>query len=284
MKTITTRYGEFTPQHTASELRRKEIIPVEYHDNGMVKSLPLEEQVVVSTPVGDIPAELISFHENGNLSRIFPLNGKLSGYWAQEDEESLAEPVSMKTPAGTITARIIGLSFYDNGALRSITLWPGDTVSVSTPAGFFETRIGIGFTREGEVKSVEPAKPTPVATLAGEITAYDPDAVGVNGDDNSLVFGKNGEVLRVTTTLSLLKAVHPNGTTSVFKPGKRESLCSEAEEEVVPMIVEIGPEAVRVKKDFYAPATSIPKDSHLFFAEPYLPQLMNSLEMMRCTV
>lgn len=284
MQTISTPYGDFIPQHTANELRRKEILPVEYHDNGVIKSLSLEKQVVVTTPAGDIPAELVSFHENGSLSRIFPLNGKLSGYWSQEDETALAEPVTLETPVGTIKARIIGASFYDNGALRSITFWPGDTVGVSTPAGFFETRIGISFTPDGKVKSVEPAKPTPVFTQAGEITAYDPDAVGVNGDDNSLVFDGNGEVVRVTTTLSLIKAVHPNGSTSIFKPGKRESLCSEAEEEVVPMIVEIDPEAVKLRWDMFSPATAVPKDKHLFFAEPYLPQLMNSLEMMRCSI
>lgn len=284
MQTITTKYGEFTPQHTANELRRKEILPVEYHGNGTIKSLPLESQEMVATPLGDIPAELVTFHENGTLSRVFPLNGKLSGYWSQEDEEALAKTVTLNTPAGTITTRVIGVSFYDDEALRSITLWPSETISVSTPAGFFETRIGIAFTPDGEVKSLEPAKPTPVKTMAGEITAFDPDAVGVNGDENSLVFGEDGEIVSVTTTLTMLKAIHPNGTTSIFKPATRESLCSEAEEEVVPMIVEIEEDAVNVKMDFYAAATIIPKEQHLFFAEPYLPQLMNSLEMMRCSV
>ncbi|QGY40327.1 hypothetical protein GM415_09375 [Pseudodesulfovibrio cashew] len=284
MKEISTKYGNFIPQHTDNELRRKEILPITYHASGAVKSLPLEKQALVTTPVGDIPAELITFHSNGGINRIFPLNGKLSGYWSQDDEAALAEPVTIETPIGSITARIISLSFYENEALRSVTLWPGDTVSVSTPVGFLEVRIGISFTPDGKVSSVEPAKPAHVETPAGVITAFDPDAVGVNGDENSLVFDKNGEVTRVTTTLTRLKAIHPDGAVSVFTPATRESLCSEAEEEIVPMTVFInGPEvAIRTKAN--QPPTRVPREKHVFFTEPYLPQLANSLEMMRCSV
>lgn len=284
METLSTKYGTFIPQFTANDLRQKEILPITYHDNGIVKSLPLEEQTMVSTSVGDIPAELMSFHENGSLNRIFPLNGKLSGYWGQDDEAALAKPVALNTPAGIIDARIIGVSFYDNEAIRSVTLWPGEVVSISTSAGFFETRIGICFTPDGEIKSLEPAKPTPVETLAGEITAYDPDAVGVNGDDNSLVFDNNGDITRVTTTLSKLKAVHPNGSTSIFVPATRESLCGDTEEEVVPMVIELEGQAITVQTDCDLPPTIIPKESHLFFTEPYLPQLANPLEMIRCSI
>lgn len=284
MQSITTKYGEFVPQYTDSELRRKEILPVVYHESGVVKALPLEKQEVITTPAGDIPAELVSFHPNGNINRIFPLNGKLSGYWSQEDEAALSKPVVLTTPAGTMTTRVIGVSFYDDESLRSITLWPGETISISTPSGAFETRIGVCFSPDGTVKSLEPAKPTMVKTRAGEITAYDPDAVGVNGDENSLVFDENGDVIRVITTLTRLKAVHSNGTTSIFTPGTRESLCSESEEEVVPMIVELSDQAVMVRAEFDAPPTTLPKEDHIFFAEPYLPQLANSLEMMRCSI
>ncbi|CCH50127.1 hypothetical protein [Pseudodesulfovibrio piezophilus] len=284
MQTIETKYGEFIAQHTANELRRKEILPVVFHESGVIKSLPLESQQTVVTPAGEIPAELISFHANGCINRIFPLNGKLSGYWAQEDEANLARPVTLVTPSGTITTRIIGISFYENETLRSITLWPGETISISTPAGMLDTRIGVSFTPDGEVSSLEPAKPTPVKTAAGEITAYDPDAIGVNGDWNSLVFDKSGAVVRVTTTLTRVKAVHPNGTTTVFTPGTRESLCSESEEEVVPMVVEMDQSAIRVRTSADRPVATLPMDTHVFFSEPYLPQLANFMEMMRCSV
>jgi len=284
MTSFTTRYGDLTPQTSASELRRKDIEPITYHGNGQVKSIPLETQTPIVTPAGIIPAELISFHENGTINRIFPLNGKLSGYWTQEDEESLTAPVRLLTPLGKREARVISVSFYDNEAIRSITLWPGETIPVSTASGFIEARIGISFTRDGAIESLEPATPSLVKTLAGEITAFDPDAVGVNGDANSLVFDKDGNVIRVTTTLSKLKAVHPNGTISHFAPGTRESLCSESEEEIVPMVVSIGKQTIAIQTTATAPACKVPLDQHLFFTEPYLPQLANSLERMHCSI
>lgn len=284
MTTVSTRYGDLTPQTTANELRRKDIEPITFHANGQVKSVPLETQTPIATPVGTIPAELVSFHENGTIKRIFPLNGKLSGYWTQDDEEALATPVQLHTPLGPIKAKVIGVSFYDNEAIRSITLWPGETIPVSTPAGFFEARIGISFTREGAIHSLEPAAPSPVQTVAGEITAFDPDAVGVNGDCNSLVFDADGNVIRVATTLSKLKAVHPNGTISHFVPDTRESLCSESEEEIVPMVLSIGKRDIVIQTKAHAPARSVPLEQHLFFTEPHLPQLANSLEMMRCAI
>lgn len=284
MTTITTRYGALTPQTTANELRRKDIEPTTYHANGQIKSVPLETQTPIETPAGIIPAELISFHENGTINRIFPLNGKLSGYWTQEDEEGLAAPVRLLTPLGPIEVRVISVSFYDNEAIRSLTLWPGESIPVSTAAGFIPARIGISFTRDGVIESLEPATPSPVKTLAGEITAFDPDAVGVNGDANSLMFDNDGNVIRVTTTLSKLKAVHPNGTISHFVPETRESLCSESEEEIVPMVVSIDEQGIAIQTKATAPARKLPLEQHLFFTEPYLPQLANSLEMMRCSV
>lgn len=284
METITTPYGELVPQYTDDDLRKREIMPVEYHASGTTKSVPLETQTLLDTPAGALPAELVSFHENGTVNRIFPLNGRLSGYWSQEDEAALAEPVTLTTPIGVLSVRVLSVSFYDTGALRSITLWPDETVSVPTPAGTIETRIGVSFTREGTVRSLEPAKPTPVATLAGDITAYDPDAVGVNGDANSLVFDAKGDVCRVATTLTKFSAVSPEGTTQSFVPELRESLCSEAEEEVVPMVISFADTHVGVATDPDRPETRIPRAQHVFFADPFLPQLARPFAGLRCSV
>ncbi len=284
MEPITTPYGQLIPQHTTDDLRKRELFPVEYHPSGGVKSLPLESQTPMRTPVGVVPAELVSFHENGVINRIFPLNGKLSGYWSQEDEAGLAEPVTLTTPAGLLTVRVLGLSFYDTGALRSITLWPEETMSIPSPAGPVVTRIGVCFTPDGAVRSLEPAKPTPIATPAGEIMAYDPDAVGVNGDVNSLAFDDRGEVARVATTLTRLTGVSPDGRTTAYVPEQRESLCSESEQEIVPMVISFSPDEVTVRTNPDAPATRIPRQGHVFFAEPFLPQLSSPFSGLRCSV
>ncbi|WFS61749.1 hypothetical protein LF599_13860 [Pseudodesulfovibrio thermohalotolerans] len=284
MRTISTQYGELIPQHTADDLRKREIMPVEYHASGGIKSVPLEEQTVIATSAGDIPAELVSFHENGSLNRIFPLNGKLSGYWSQDDEAGLSVPITLTTPMGVIRVRILSAGFYDDQSLRSLTLWPGETVSVPTPAGPVVARIGVSFTRDGRVRSLEPAKPVAVPTPAGEMTAYDPDAVGVNGDANSLAFNDEGKVCRLSTTLSGLIAVHPDGRTHRHVPQYRESLCSEAEQEVVPMRVEFDGDEVRIAIRPDRPATILKGKGYVFFAEPFLPQLPDMFTGLRCSV
>ena len=284
MQTITTKYGELIPQHTTDDLRKRDLFPVEYHANGIIKSVPLETQTDMETPAGTIPAELVSFHDNGNINRIFPLNGKLCGYWDQEDEAALAKPVTLNTPVGILNIRVLSLGFYENGALRSITFWPEDTVSISTPAGPIKTRIGISFTPDGQIRSLEPATPTPVKTPVGEITAFDPDAVGVNGDINSLIFDENGEIVRVATTLTRLTAVSPDGRTTPYAPEQRESLCSEAEQEVVPMTIRFEPDTVTIWTYPDRPGTRIPREGHVFFAEPFLPQLAQPFTGLRCSV
>ncbi|MBG0789694.1 MAG: hypothetical protein H0S80_04260 [Desulfovibrionaceae bacterium] len=284
MQTITTRYGELIPQHTTDDLRKRDLYPVERHPSGGIKSVPLETQTNIETPAGIVPAELVSFHENGRLNRVFPLNGKLSGYWSQEDEAGLARPVTLNTPVGILTIRILSLGFFENGALRSITFWPEDTVSVSTPVGPVETRIGISFTPDGKIRSLEPARPTPVRTVAGEITAFDPDAVGVNGDVNSLEFDEDGGIVRVATTLTRLTAVSPDGGITTFAPCLRESLCSESEQETTPMTVRFGKDAVIVQTGPNRPGERIPRAGHVFFAGPFLPQLARPFSGLRCRV
>lgn len=284
MTTYTTEYGELTAQHTADDLRKKEILPVTFHEGGIPKSLPLEEQTSIPTRVGEIPAELVSFHENGVVNRIFPLNGKLSGYWGEADELALAKPVAIKTPVGTMTARFISISFYDDESLRSVTLCPGETVNVKTPVGTIETRIGVAFTRNGVLRSLEPAEPTPVSTPAGEIVAFDSDAVGVNGDVNSLIFDEDGTVLGVTTTLTRINAMDAEGRTQTFVPEYRESLCGDSEQEIVPMLVEFEVDAVRIRMNPEAVATVIPNAGHTFSTKPYLPQLANTMGALRCGI
>lgn len=284
MQPLETKYGTLVPQHTTDELRKRDIFPVEYHSNGELKSVPLEMQTTIPTPVGDIPAELISFHENGNVNRVFPLNGKLSGYWSESDELGLSQTLTIRTSAGDITAKFISIGFHDNGELRSLTLCPGETAKVMTPLGPLDMRIGISFTSDGQLESVEPASPSAVKTLAGEITAYDPDAVGVNGDANSLMFDCEGGVRRVTTTLTKLKAVHPDGRTEAFTPEYRESLCGDTEQEVVPMIVKFREDEVTVITNPANSPKQIAKKAHLFFAEPHLPQLSGVLGTLRCSI
>ncbi|KAB1443165.1 hypothetical protein [Pseudodesulfovibrio senegalensis] len=281
MQPIQTKYGDLIPQHTTDDLRKKEVLPVRYHENGTPKTVPLEMQTSIPTPVGNIPAELVTFHENGTLKRVFPLNGKLSGYWGESDEAALAEPTPVQTPAGMITAKVIAISFHENEAIRSLTLWPGEVVSLVTPVGPMKARIGISFDRNGMLRSLEPASPTSVTTPIGDIMAFNSDALGVNGDMNSLVFDARGAVARVTTTLSQLSVVRPNGESDLFKPLYRESYCSETEQEPVPMIVAIGKDTITIQTHCDLPTIRIPTADHVFLSESPLPR-QNTIPLMGC--
>jgi len=281
---LATDFGELVPQFTTDDLRKKEVLPVTFHQDGALKSLPLETQTVIKTPAGPIPAELVTFHPTGAINRIFPLNGKLSGYWAQEDEKGFSKPVTLNTLAGEITAHVIGVGFYPDGALRSVTLWPDESVMVNTPAGLVSARMGVSFSPKGRLRSVEPAKPTPVTTPAGEITAFDPDAVGVNGDVNSLLFHDDGSVARVVTTLTTIKAVSADGKVTRYTPEFRESLCGDSEREIVPMTIEFGGGMALIRQNPDQPPVSIDMELTPLFTEPNLPGLSMGMPDMRCGV
>ena len=281
---LDTPAGTLTPQHTTDDLRKKEVQPVTFYKDGTIKSLPLEVQAKIATPAGEIPAELVTFHKNGAINRVFPLNGKLSGYWGQEDEQGLAMPVTLTTPIGSVTACVISVGFHPDGQLRSLTLWPGETLTVEASTGPIAVRSGLSFWPDGAIRSLEPSKPTPIATPAGEISAYDPDAVGVNGDINSVIFHGDGTVARVVTTLTSIKAVSPDGRTTRFAPEYRDSLCGDEDREVVPMTVEFRGSEVEILVTPESAPVILDLERTTLFAEPHLPGLDTIGKGLRCGI
>jgi hypothetical protein len=45
-------------------------------------------------------------------------------------------------PVGKFSAKTISLHFYRSGALKSLTLWPGQRITIETPVGPVRTRTG----------------------------------------------------------------------------------------------------------------------------------------------
>ncbi|WP_320173313.1 hypothetical protein [Maridesulfovibrio sp.] len=279
-----TEAGELEAQHSTDDLRRKSLQPILMYSNGNVKSLPLEVRTPVFTPVGIIEAEMVTFYKSGKLKRVFPLNGKLSGYWTQEDEGSLAAPLTIDTPVGPLCVKVISLCFYENGTLRSITFWPGEEPTVQTPAGPIRIRIGISFSPEGRIRSLEPAEPTPLKTSVGMITAYDSDAVGINGDSNSLVFDDQGRIAAASSTLSMLTAHHYSGAEFVFVPELRDSLCSESEQEIVPMRILFDEQGIEISLMPDSETSYVDFSEYEISSKPFLPQLDNLSRGLICSV
>ncbi len=115
------------------------------YSNGETDGCKLSKKNTLATPYGDFvpqyetedmgrrPRKPVRFHKSGAIKRVFPLDGKLSGFWSWKNEFDLAEKTRLRTPAGTVTARIIAVRFYENGALRSFE--PLRRIVVPTPVG-----------------------------------------------------------------------------------------------------------------------------------------------------
>ena len=242
---IQTPVGVIVPQYSVDDHGRRVLKPVNFYDNGNIKKAPLQEAADIETKYGNISAELVMFHDDEALKKLFPLNGKLSGYWGEKDEYALARPLELKLPCGTIKAKIINLVFYKNGNIKSITFWPQEEVEAKTPLGTMGICVGISFYEDGSVKSVEPAGPYTVKTKIGPISAYDNDPEGIMGDINSLQFNNQGEVTALSTTENAIILRNEAGGEIRYSPSMKESLCSENITVTTPLHIEFTKETIR---------------------------------------
>ncbi len=188
------------PQYGEAEVRKKQIKSIGFYQSGSVQRIALEKQTGVLTPIGEFPAELLTFYEDGSIKRIFPLNGKISAYWSETDEGKLAVPMRFEFDFGNFSAKIISVHFYPGGEIQSITLFLGEMITLRTPVGKVSVRTGFSVYKSGVLKSVEPAFPVLVATRIGKLTAYNCGAIGIHADENSLKFSEAGEITGVTTS------------------------------------------------------------------------------------
>ena len=259
--TLDTPWGRLTPQHTTDDMRRPKVEPLLFYPDGTLRSIALEQRTPIATPLGEILSELLNFYPDGSLRRVFPLNGKLSGYWTEKEEESLCGPLSLDTPAGAITARVVGVQFHPHGRLRSVTLWPGEVVEIDTPLGRQRARVGMAFHPGGQLRSFEPERMLGVPTPIGRLEAFDPDVLGIHGDCNSLCFTPDGSVEAVATPLNTVQVTLPDGSTRGFSPERSPSLCDERVQQTVPLRISFPPGKVEFGTDV---VESFPMQGHAF--------------------
>jgi hypothetical protein len=215
--TLATRVGELVPAYTETH-RRKNKYSVEFFPSGTIKKIALDEVQEVQTPLGELPAELVTFFETGELKRVFPLDGKIGGMWSEQEEKALAIPLSFELPFTSFTAIIGGIAFYQSGAVRSITLFPGETVPIATAYGKIAARNGFSLYESGKLESLEPSAPFTIQTPIGALTAFDPNALGVNADINSLAFDEDGRIMALTTVNNRVAAQVENERPLLFAP------------------------------------------------------------------
>ena len=198
---IVTHAGDLYAAYTETP-RRKRKPSVRFFPNGLVKAVALEQQQEVLTPIGGLPAELVTFYESGELHRVFPVDGQISGFWTEEEERGMNIPLTFDLGFAVFTALLSSLCFYKSGAIRSVTLSPGESVMVRSPLGNFSVRHGFSLHDNGALRSFEPAFPIKVQTPVGPVTAYDPLGNGVSADFGSVVFSADGKLTAVRTAAS----------------------------------------------------------------------------------
>ncbi len=214
---LLTHAGELIPAYRETT-RRKYKPSVTFYAGGSVKAVALDEISDVMTPIGEFPAELVTFYESGEIRRVFPTDARLDAFGGEEEEGELLIPMIFDLGFVSFRAKISGISFYRSGAIESITLFPGEEIEVPTPVGVIPVRIGISLYESGALRSLEPARAFPLATPIGKIFAYDAAAVGICADDNALAFRESGELLSVRTTENVIFAQNKAGVARWYKP------------------------------------------------------------------
>lgn len=235
---LETPYGLLIPKYEYGEERSKHIPSVAFYDNGNLRKIYFEKQTDVNTSIGILPAELITFYEDESIKRIFPLNGKITGYWSEEDEYNLAEEIEIDISTGKLKEKIISVYFYKSGSIKSITFWSKNDIKINSPLGDVFVRIGVSLYEDGKLKSFEPAKPTAISTEIGSIMAYDTQAMGIYGDSNSVKFSNEGRVESLITSTDTIEVISKKGEKSLYEPLLKSSVIDENFMEIVPLNIE----------------------------------------------
>lgn len=247
---LCTPVGEIIPQYQSAvfgERQKKHRNALEFFQNGTLKSASLDQAALLNTPLGPIKAELVTFYEDGSINRIFPLNGLIDGFWSEHNERELAEVLEIDLPSGPIRNKVISLRFFPSGAVKSVTLWPGEAMTATTPIGPMTCRAGISFYETGAVHSFEPARAVDLPTPIGPIKAYDPDIIGMHADQNSVQFSPSGDLIAVSTLHSGVRATLSSGEEYRIQPFERESYIDPSQLTTVPMRITFTPEAIHLQ-------------------------------------
>ena len=223
---ISTSVGELIPRYEKLEVRTKPGQSVSFYKSGALRTVYLEDQTEIDTPIGPLKAELVSFYEDGSLNTVFQLNGQLSYAWTENDEAGLAEEWSLDFDFDRITTKLISLRFYPTGEIRSLTLWPGESLMLKTPIGKRLVRTGIRLHPNGALASFEPAVPMMIDTPIGPVSAYDVDAFTVDGDQNSVRFDQTGRLEHVMTAGAIVVEA-ADGTTTRINSNTRYALTAD---------------------------------------------------------
>lgn len=219
---------KLVPLYGFLDERRKEFPPVKVFKSGNIRSISLSKTTCINTTVGSFEVEKITFYEEGQINRMFLLDGKLSGYWSEDDEYNLAKPYKLNFEFSSFEAKIISLHFYKTEELKSVTLWPKERIRLNIGEYNFAGRIGFSLYQNGKIQSCEPFRQVSLNTPIGIIEAYDINALGIHGDSNSLNFYEDGTIKSLITSTNTITISTAYGD-NIFHSPKKIRLYSNSE-------------------------------------------------------
>lgn len=213
MDEISIVLGENTliPRYSMPDARSRYKDSVTRYEDGKLKSIYLESIIKIHTSVGSLNAEYITFYRNEKIHRVFPVYGQISGFWTEEEEKELLTKTTVKIGDRLYSGMFSCICFYETGEVKSLTIWPGEHIEVDSDYGRITVRYGIEFYKSGKIQSLEPDKATVIVHDTGQYVAYNPLAVGITGDNNSLCFDEEGKVIKLTTVLTGIRCIPTNG-------------------------------------------------------------------------
>ncbi len=254
---------DFIPRYSGPDERRKDNKALAFYESGNVKSIALEERTVITTSIGSIPVELLTFYEDGAVKSLFPLNGQISFGWSEEEEEKLLEEMQFDLPCASFTTKIIGARFYNSGALKSLILWSGKRIEIDTPIGRYPVRVGFRLYEDGSLESFEPAVPILIKTEIGAIMAFDQNALGMDADFNSIRFYPDGRLKALCTNSDIvINQISNAQRTIIYQQLRLDMLSNEMVK--LPVIISFGEDRVEIDNGAEKQVFSISDSKFLF--------------------
>lgn len=221
-----TDYGTFKAQHTNDDARKQTINSLEFFECGNLRKISLEKQTTVQTIHGEIPAELILFYNSKEIRKIFPLNGKITGYWSEKDEYKLADQLEFIIDDIHIKGKFINIEFYENQALKSLLLWPNETMELDINNEKIKIKNKITFYENGKIKSIEPVKSVLVDTVIGKINVFNTASSGL-GYGSTVIFDESGNIKELNTSSDKFEIKKDSELIAAIEPEMQPSMCND---------------------------------------------------------
>lgn len=207
------------PSYTIGDSRKRESSSITLYKTGEIKSIYLEKSTAIDVGGYSFNVEKIIFYKSGKVKKIFPLDGKITAYWTEDDEYNTAEVYNFNVNHINYSGKLISMKFYEDEKIKSITMWPKDRISIEHNNLLIENRIGLSFYPNGNLMTCEPSKPIYISTPIGKIKSYDINSIGIHGEDNSLKFNEDGTIKALKTSTDVIVAVNNNsGCLKVHEP------------------------------------------------------------------